>query len=299
MTFRHILVPLDGSHLAEDVLTPVTELARRMSSTVTLLHVLERAAPPAVHGERHVTVASEGADYLEGVAQRLRAENIAVEVHVHEHGVTEVAAAIHFHAHEYDADLIAMCKHGRSGLRDMLMGSIAQQILAGGSTPVLLRSPREHADPQPFVLDDILVPLDLQHDAERTMATTRSLAVAFGATVHLLSAVPSLAEARRTSVPARLLPGATAATLGMEEDAVLSELRRRAAALERSGIDARVELSHDEPTAAILAYARSIPECLIVLGTHARAGFEAWLSGSVGYRVVVAAPHNLLLVRDF
>jgi nucleotide-binding universal stress UspA family protein len=299
MVWRHILVPLDGSRLAEDVLVPVAELARRFGSRVTLLHVLERDPPDVIHGQHHVTQASEGEAYLQKIADRLTKASVEVEIHVHHRGVTEVATAIDSHAHEYDADLIAMCKHGRSGLRHMLMGSIAQQILRGGSTPMLLRSPREEPDEHPFAPQDILVPLDLQHDVERIIATAAEVARAFSARVHLLTAVPSLRDARRTSVPARLLPGATAATLDMEEDRVHAELQSRSDTLERAGIKTRVVVRHEEPGAAILDEAHAIPAPLVVLGTHARAGFDAWLSGSTGYRVIIAAPQNLLLLRDF
>ena len=59
--FKHILIPLDGSRLAETVLPAGVYLAGVLGSTVTLLHVIERDAPQEVHGERHLQILkSEG-----------------------------------------------------------------------------------------------------------------------------------------------------------------------------------------------------------------------------------------------
>lgn len=298
MTFQHILVPLDGSRLAEDVLPAVEAFAAAFGSRVTLLHVLERAAPELVHGEHHVTAAVEGAAYLGGIADQLNAKGFAVDIHVHDRQVTDVAVAIESHAHEYSVDLIAMCKHGHSGFRQRILGGIAQQILRGGSAPILLRSPREDGDDAAFVVRDLLVPLDLQHDAEATLSVARQVARALEARVHLLTAVPSLAEARRVSAPARLLPSAAAESLRIEQEEADVQLRLRADELADAGVDVRVSLRQEEPAQAILEAAETIPAGLIVLGTHARAGFEAWFSGSTGERVLTGATQALLLIRE-
>src|SRR5438093_13681377 len=107
--FEHILVPLDGSRLAEDILEPVISFGQKLESRVTLLHVLEDNPPHSVHGDRHVIEAAEGASYLGEVAKRLHEAGVVVDVHVHTRSVGDVAAAIDSHAHEYGADLIAMC----------------------------------------------------------------------------------------------------------------------------------------------------------------------------------------------
>jgi nucleotide-binding universal stress UspA family protein len=296
--FKHILVPLDGSELAEDALPPVVALAQRLGARVTLLHVLERDAPTRVHGERHVTTGAEGAGYIGAVADRLKETGLDVDVHIHDRQVTDVAVAIDSHAHEYSVDLIAMCKHGDSGLRQRLLGGIAQQILQRGSTPILLRSPREHSEPSTFELGDILVPLDLEHDAGTTLRVAADLARAFSARVHLITAVPTLAEARRSSAPARLLPSATEESLRIEEEEAHQELRRRGDELARSGIEVRVGVHHEEAPAAIVREAEEIPADLVVLGTHARAGFDAWFAGSTGHRVISGTTQTLLLIRE-
>ncbi len=296
--FKNILVALDGSRLAEDVLGPVVSVAQAFESRVMLLHVVERAAPATVHRQRHITDAPEALSYLEGVAAPLRANGIETDVHVHERVVTDVAAAIDSHAHEFGADLIAMCKHGQTGLRHALIGSIPQQILRGGSSPMLLRSPVQEVSDEPVPLTDILVPLELHHDAPAALDVAMTLARRYSARVHLLTAVPRLAEARRASASARLLPTATAESLRIEEEEVAEHLGRQQQGLKEAGVEGSAELRHEDPVTSILERAREVDADLIVLSTHARAGFEAWYTGSTGYRLIAAATSTLLLLRE-
>src|SRR5919202_2263342 len=78
-TIKHLLVPLDGSRLAEAALPAATMLAERLGARVTLLHVMERHAPATVHGERHLTRAGEAEAYLNGVASRFADAGVPVE----------------------------------------------------------------------------------------------------------------------------------------------------------------------------------------------------------------------------
>jgi nucleotide-binding universal stress UspA family protein len=296
--FGHVLVPLDGSGLAEDALPPVVSLANRLGSRITLLHVIERDAPARVHGEPHATDAREATNYLRGIADLLRAQKADVELHVHDNKVAGVAVAIESHAQEFSADLIAMCKHGRSGLRRVLMGSIPERILRGGRTPILLRPPNEPERVKPFQLNNILVPLNLQHDADTAVSASAELAQAFGATVHLITALPSLAEARRSNIAARLLPSTTAEKLRMDKEEIEKRLLQHSNRLAESNVEALVTLRDAEPAAAILGEAARIPADLIILSTHARVGFDAWYTGSIGTRVIGGASQTMLLLRE-
>ena len=68
--FKHLLVPLDGSQLAEAALPAAAYLAQKLDATVTLVHIIEHDAPAEVHGERHLTNADEANAYLTEVARR-------------------------------------------------------------------------------------------------------------------------------------------------------------------------------------------------------------------------------------
>jgi len=81
--FKHLLVPLDGSHLAEAVLPAVSFLAQKLRVPITLTHVIERDAPRKIHGEPHLANEEEAYAYLDQVAARAFAAKLRVECHVH------------------------------------------------------------------------------------------------------------------------------------------------------------------------------------------------------------------------
>ena len=132
-------------------------------------------------------------------------------MHVHERQVADVAAAIDRHAHEFDAGFIAMCAHGRTNLRQRVMGSIAERILRGGSIPILLRTVRQ-PNGVDFRLRNLLVPIDFAHDVDAAIVATRLVAAAFPATVTLLRC------RNPASAATRLLPSASAVARELERE---------------------------------------------------------------------------------
>ena len=140
-----------------------------------------------VHGEPHLARRTRPWPISRSRLQSLRGRGLAVEVHVHERAVSDVAAALDGHTHELAADLIAMCAHGRSNLRTQLIGSIAEQILRGGSVPILLRTVRR-PDGASFELRKLLVPIDFGHDVDTALTAARTLATPYRATLVLLAA---------------------------------------------------------------------------------------------------------------
>ena len=80
--FKHLLVPLDGSTLAEAALPTAAYFAQTLGAGVTLLHVIERNAPDTVHRERHLTEPGEACDYLGEVRARAFPPEAQVEQHV-------------------------------------------------------------------------------------------------------------------------------------------------------------------------------------------------------------------------
>jgi nucleotide-binding universal stress UspA family protein len=292
VTARRILVPLDGSLLAEAVLPAALSLAQRLEGTLLLVHVLEREPPKTVHGEAHLATAEEAQLYLDGHAQRLHVLGVEVEVHVHERPVGDVAAALDRHAHELEADLIAMCAHGRSNLRDRLLGSIAERILRGGSIPILLRTVRE-PDAGEFRLRNLLVPLDFGHDVDAALSAARLLAAAYGATVTLLS-VPE------TASPAteRLLPSASALARELERADVGRRLEGLAETLRIDLPEVQAVVLDQRPAEAIIETAASLPADLIVLVTDAHGGLATWYDPPTGQQLLARPDLTLLLMKE-
>lgn len=291
MRVTRILVPLDGSRLAEAVLPAACSVADKLRARLLLLHVLEREPPATVHGEPHLCSQEEALAYVEEHAGALRRRGINVEVHVHERPVGDVAAAIDRHAHELEADLIAMCAHGRTNLRTRLVGSIAERILRGGSIPILLRTVRG-AEAASFDLRKLLVPIDFGHDIEAALEAARALAEPYGASVALLSALEPAPP------PARMLPGTSALTRELDLEALYRRLGELAEDLRRDVGDVDTIVDQRHPTDAIIAAGDALPADLIVLVTDAHGGLSAWYGPSTAQRLLGRPALTLLLIKE-
>ena len=189
--FKHILVPLDGSKLAEAALPAAASLAQTLEAPVTLLHIIEQDAPQEIHRDHHITQADEAWAYLAQVAKSEFPPACKVESHVHTAAVKDVPGSIVEHAtREFQPDLIIMCTHGQSGVRELLYGSIAQQVVAQGQTPLLLVKP-EISAAKSFKLEKILVPLDTGPTHDASLPLTQELARAYQCSIHLLTVIPT------------------------------------------------------------------------------------------------------------
>ena len=110
---ERILVPLDGSHLAEAAVPIAARLADACGSAITLLHVIEKDAPSSIHGEPHLANGAEAGPYLARLTHQLAADGRTVDYHVHEAPVGDVARSIASHAEELGSDLVVVSTHGR------------------------------------------------------------------------------------------------------------------------------------------------------------------------------------------
>jgi nucleotide-binding universal stress UspA family protein len=136
MKLSKILVPLDGSALAESAIAKAMDLAGG-ESTLMLLRAAEAHTLPGVDPtEAQVEVVREAEEYLASVAARLKEQGIdSVETSV---WYGPAASAIVDAARLRKADLIVMSTHGRSGLGRLILGSVAESVLRGSTTPILL-----------------------------------------------------------------------------------------------------------------------------------------------------------------
>lgn len=297
--FSKILVPLDGSRLAEAVLPVVTSMARAFKASLSLLHVLEQGAPETVHGERHLTDARSAEEYLAQVAAGCDCEGLSVALHVHPNPERDVVASILGHAGEFGADLIVLATHGWGGMRDLLVGSVAQQVLKRGTVPVLLVKPSpEHPTVAPYPVRRLLVPLDgtRAHD-DAVLPVVEDVARAFGAEARLMLVVPTLETVSADQAPiARLTPQATAAALDLEQQDAAAYLGQLARQLRGKGVSASAEVRRGDPVGTVLDVASEDAD-LVIMSTHARAGLEALWSASVGSKLLQRLRPPLLLVR--
>jgi nucleotide-binding universal stress UspA family protein len=301
IVLRRLLVPLDGSRLAESVLPTAASLGARLHARLTLLHVMERAAPPTVHGERHLTEVSEADRYLAEVAARVAEAGVAVERHVHPNPAGDVAQGIVDHAADLAADLIVLSTHGAGDPKRVLFGSVAQQVLRRGVRPVLLIRPAEGPaarEAAPTDFRRVFVPLDGQPPAEAALPLASVLARAYSAELVLLHVVPTLATitGERAST-ARLAPTATAASLDLEEAEGRTYIQEVASRLRGQGLRVSASVGRGEPAQSLLEGAAHAGAEVIVMATHGRTGLDAVFSGSVASRIVARFSRPILLVQ--
>jgi nucleotide-binding universal stress UspA family protein len=148
---QHVLIPLDGTALAERILEPAVALGTVMQADYTLLRVLDPLVT-AGHDPAGYPISGlvpealkqlqvEAEAYLERTAKRLRAQSLRVRTRVVVG--SHPAVAILEEASANPTDLIALETHGRRGLNRLLLGSVADKVLRGSSTPVLVHRPAD------------------------------------------------------------------------------------------------------------------------------------------------------------
>lgn len=134
--FQRMLVPLDGSDCAENVLPKVEKLATELKASIVLLRVaLTHSFPGVDPTEAQLKVVREAEAYLQRVEDRLKAKGFKVDSHVR---YGNDAEEILEHADGKDIDLIAMTTHGRSGVKRFLLGSVAEKVLRYSPKPIFL-----------------------------------------------------------------------------------------------------------------------------------------------------------------
>ncbi len=148
----HLLVPLDGSLHAEAILEPALALVQVMGADCTLLRVVEPVpvlgydvfgyAPTGTDPMMMERLREQAVDYLDGVAGRLRERRVQVRPLVLVN--PSAAGAILSETESLRHDCIALVTHGRGGAARLLLGSVADKVIRGATTPVLV-----HRSPEP------------------------------------------------------------------------------------------------------------------------------------------------------
>jgi len=150
---KQILIPLDGSVLAEQILAPVMTIGNLMQAEYTLLRVVEPLTMPmpgmsarpigmvSTYTSSASTQIADAQTYLDHLVSSLASDG--TQIHTHVIVAAQPAATILEVAQQTGSDLIALATHGRSGLRRLLIGSVADKLLRGATTPVLIYRPAQ------------------------------------------------------------------------------------------------------------------------------------------------------------
>ena len=297
--FKHLLVPLDGTPRAEAAVPAAAGIAQRAGATVSLLHVIEHHAPATIHGERHLRTPEEASAYLEGLRRCFSTTGVSIACHVHTVETTDVAGEIADHVFDLNPDLVIMIRHGRPALREAVLGSLPQQVVARGTVPVLLlrSAPARLSAPPPFVCRRVMIPHDVSPAHEPALPVGMEFARLWNAEARLVMIVPTLGTlAGFRGLAAQLLPGATEAVLDIEQAEAQAHVSRHVEQMRSEGAVVSMEVIRGDPPRAIVRAAKAFGADLLVLGTHGKAGTQAFWAGSTAARVCARFHAPVLLV---
>lgn len=292
---RSLLVPLDGSELAEAVLPWSLYLARERRLAVTLARVVTPAgleggqngfgqSPQEVEGWENARL------YLEMTRNRLADGGADVEIAVCE---GEPAQTLLDLADRIDASAIAIATHGHGGALEYPMGRVAEQIVQAAMVPLLLVPVRSDAVSRAPSLRRLLVPLDGSALAERALEVATELG-ARGGTVQLVQVVEPDGDMLDTAEGRLPLADAEATYRARAEASAY--LRGIAGTVEGDRLTVQTSVSLGEPGRQILTLAHESSADLIVMVTHGMSGTgRGWL-GSVASDVVRRASAPVFLV---
>jgi nucleotide-binding universal stress UspA family protein len=290
--WKKILVPLDGSDLAELALPYAEELATAFSSEVILLHVSE----PAESQYRHMHQL-----YIEEVAGQMR--NRAKRVKKVSPLVLsgKPAEEIIGYAEKNDVSLIVITSHGRSGITAWATGSIANKVLHAIEVPLLLirtTTPLRKV-PQQRLLARILLPLDGSAAGEAAVSYVGELMSRLESEVILFGVAAAGQHIRSVGgLDYILYPEEELAVLKTEAGEYLNKVYRR---LKRRKGKVRVELKVGDKSGdiarEIIKFAEEKVVSLIAISSHGHSGIARWVFGSIANRVVQASKTPVLVVK--
>ncbi len=297
--FTRILIPLDGSKLAETVIPVASDLARHYHARLILFHVLEKDVPETIHGQRHLGQGKEAHEYLNALAAQISTNGIEVEIDVHEPRQANVALSISDHARELQADLVVLCAHGSGGLRDILIGSIAQQVIHQETIPVLFIRPEPSAKVGIEPWKVILVPLDGNQVHETALPIAASVAAKYKASLRLLTVVPTAETLRnKEAAISRLLPASTVMALDLSAQESKDYLQKISRDLFGQGIPVSGLVLRGDPVSRIIETVEADQIDLIVMATYGHRNFDAFWEESATPNVLSRSPIPVLFVRE-
>jgi nucleotide-binding universal stress UspA family protein len=198
-----VIVPLDGSTYAEAILPHALFFAQQTQSLLTLLRVIMPPGEPAfavpyIPDDWYDNEVMWTKNYLTSLASRLQAQEAGVRTQ-HTEGTFAGAAIISYAEQQSDVQLISLATHGRDAGGRLLLGSVAEDILASAPTSLLLLHPPKdaHLPPGPITrasYQTILVPFDGTALSERVLEQATTLALTCNASLQLVAIPPPLVE---------------------------------------------------------------------------------------------------------
>ncbi|MBI4187193.1 MAG: universal stress protein [Chloroflexi bacterium] len=286
--FETILVPLDGSEPARQVIPYVIEMARSFGSEVVLLGVCELDKIDDMQAYKR---------YLENEAERLRKQLKGtggvrvVEV------VGGAAEQILDCARKYSVNLIMLSSHGCSGIAPWALGSTAQRVLQKTAIPLMIIRARETLPKtgRARLFRRILAPLDGSERGEAVLPYVTELARKLKSELILM----------QVAEPGRYVHSIRGLEYVPFKDRDTDEMKARAqryldgvgSTVAGTGVAVRSEVRSGDCAREIIKFAGEMDCCLIAMASHGHSGVYAWVYGSVTCKVLEASKQPLLVVK--
>ncbi len=280
-----ILIATDGSECAGRAAATGLSLAATFGATVHVVYVLDLSdVPDSVSEEAATRENDHGARAVGSIEREGRELGVSVQTNLldPEDGVHE---AIVSHASEIGASLIVQGSHGRTGVRRILLGSVAERTIRAASIPVLTVTTEMLMSP----LERILIPTDGSAGALAAANQAIQLADRLDATLHVIHAVDV------SKLAGDVAAGSLYVEYERQGERAVDEVVKRAKEAGVSSIERRVVAGR--PARAIVDYAQDHDIELIAIGTHGRSGIDRYLVGSVAEKVVRMASMPVLTAK--
>jgi len=326
MTKTKVLIALDGSAWSRQILTPIRRLLSTADHELLLLrvaelpkgivgapprpiaagwlssmyenkHDLEYSLHPIYDSQQEANERSALETALLPDQQLLQRDGYVVSSFVR---FGEPAQEIADLARCANVDIVAMATHGQTGLRHLLIGSVAEQVLDELTIPVLLIRPLDRLQDQALSRPahrrlTAVVPLDGSPVAEQALECATELALSIGARLVLAAVEPTAGDVGLAEVgviPYWVMADHEAALVRLNE-----YLKQTAVRLTRMGLQVETRLSEGSPSEEILHISAVEQADLIIMTTHGRSGMKRLMLGSVAANVLQNAEVPVLLAR--
>jgi nucleotide-binding universal stress UspA family protein len=299
--FSNILVPMDGSPLAECVLPHVVTISNVFAARATLVQALELADPSSGQiidplGWQMVKI--EAQNYLEGIAQLLHQAGLQVDCQLID---GQAANSIIDFAHSKSTDLIILSSHGRSGLSAWNVSSVVQKIVQRAHLPYMIIRAYE---PRQDLYSDLkyqtlLVPLDSSQRAECVLPIATRLASYFQARLLVVHVVarPEMPHRMPLSVEDIALADRLTERNCREATKYLEQIKNRLTS-KNVNVQTRLLLK-DNVAFALHELVEQENVDLVVMSAHGYSGKTRWPYGNVVEKFITYGATPLLIYQDY
>lgn len=263
---RKILAALDGSRTSESILPYLEAMLRNEDANVTVACVALKGGLKEKHGIRI---------YLKGVVTALESKGACVDMEIPEGRPADEIVRL---AVEGGHDLILMCTRGRTGLKRLVLGSVAEEVLRLSPVPVLIVRPLEKGAAAPKVRR-IVVPQDGSHRSASILPAVAEMARAMEAKIAFVTVV---SPSKKEDLPVEV---------------VSENIFREQKKLQKRGLEVEIAILYGDPAAEVMAYAERNHADLIAISTHGRSGLDRLRYGSVAEKILRKTQAPLLVLR--